>query len=156
MKLNELNQARIQAEKLPWPKNPSLGWIGDNKYVPAFYGVSASKLKPIFKNGIMTSPDGYTLVSCDPYTARTHSWMREGILSESEIFQNDTVVLHLKLPRNRVDIQNSKWDDPCGRLNDRKIYESWQGSDSEYYACINWYVPHDISPEFIRGYSYYE
>lgn len=150
MRFTSIVTETVQNKKLPWVKNPEIGFLAESPRTRLYYGSDSLKLKNIFREGIYAADDGFILCSAEPYTALSHATMRQSLTESIDDTTRCVVVFDVPLSffdKNELVIEN----DTKKRFTDLKLYEEWGRADCEYYALINVKVPDHVPVTWIRG-----
>lgn len=150
MRFTSIVSETVQNKKLPWVKNPEIGFLAESPRTRLYYGCDSSKLKTIFREGIFAAEDGYIMCSAEPYTALSHATMRQSISESIDDTTRCVVVVDIPLgffDKQELVIEN----DSKKRFTNQKLYEEWGRADCEYYALIGVRVPDHIPVSWIQG-----
>ena len=157
-------------KKIPFDKNPKIGWWLDNDPITFYHGTHIDNLEFIIKNGIKAPTEGYTKdwvsLALDPFTGRGYAAM-SGVGGETAFRSagkkvkttpmNERIVFKIQLPKSLVLKKMAKgrgeMQSTLNRLKDKKEYENWTKSDVEYYALTEIRMPKKIDTKFIKGYA---
>jgi len=163
-------QARKQfpdKKKFAWKGSPNIGWWADRNTVLFYHGTHHSRLSTILDSGLKAPTKGPTAnwvsLALEPNTAFGYASMggetafRAAGSKAVHIPASERVVLVIKMPMSFIKKNMEKEfrgniDDTRARLTDKSEYESWKGSDQEYYAMTELRFPKVVDPKFILGY----
>ena len=161
-------------KKLPWDKNPQIGWHEDGDHTIMYHGTHQKNLAGILKDGIHAPKDGDTAgmisMTHDPHTAHGYAsmtggetnWRRatSGKTVAKSVPHNERVVLVAKIPHswkkdNLVPGMKGNIDAVRDNLTNKQKYTDHVakgGRDHEYYATTELRFKDKIPPHFIVGY----
>lgn len=163
----------IKAHKVPFEKNPHIGWYKDKDHIVAYHGTHERNLHSVLKHGL-THKDpktGHISVAVDPHTAHGYAAMsgsggEAGFRSAGGGAVNTPhehrAVVKLHIPK---DWAEKHMDHNLGgnvgesrkRMAHKEEYESWKkknpsAGDHEYYALSELRFNKEIPKHFVKGY----
>ncbi len=155
--------------KLPFDKNPKIGWWLDNDPITFYHGTHINNLSFIIKNGIVAPKEGSTKdwvsLALEPFTGRGYASMsgvggetafRSAGKSVKTTPMKDRIVFVVKLPKklvlSKMAPERGAMQSTINKLKDKSEYESWSRTDMEYYALTEIRMPKIIKPKYIKGY----
>ena len=158
------DQFQHNLPKVPFEKNPKIGWWNDHDHLTMYHGTHDSRVASIAKNGIQAGPNGWVSMTHDTGTAHGYASMSGGEANfrkghaEHVPHENRSVVV-AKIPKEWAEKHMDKHirgnlDKERDKLINRSKYEEHKASgksDSEYYQKTELRFPH-IPHEFITGY----
>ncbi len=156
-------------KKVPFNKNPKIGWWLDSDPITFYHGTHIDNLEFISKNGIVAPKEGSTKdwvsLALEPFTGRGYAAM-SGVGGETAFRSagkkvkstpiKDRIVFVIELPKKLVlskmapergAVQSTK-----RKLTDKDLYNSWTKTDQEYYQLTEIRMPKVVAPKFIKGY----
>lgn len=164
MKLLDLFESTAPA-KLSWDSNPRIGWWRDSEILTLYHGTNVTNLENIAKDGLnrLDKTTGMISFAFEPFTARAFAVMggeadfRAAGSKAKTIPESNRVVCVFQIPANWI----HKFEDPDLRGNDpqhlkrlrsQAEYESWDGTDQQYYQLCELRVSSVVPKEFFTGY----
>jgi len=156
--------------RLPWDKDPKIGWWRDHDHVTLYHGTHHSNLHHIAKAGLKSFDHGpeksWISVTHDPHTAHAYASMhggetnfrRAGYKAQHVPHEHRVVIVH-RVPKKWVDDNMSKHlrgntEDVRSNLTDKAKYEAHKkagGFDHEHYAKTELRFK-NIPKEYMVGY----
>ncbi len=156
----------------PPPDLPAVNWWLDNEIIPAYHGFSTIHLQSILEHGLLTSEStGLVYLTPDYGTAARFSLFGSKGVDALAKYRtaayympplNSCAVLHIDLPNDFV-VSNSYWRKEQGRifqsqtqprLENRSLYDNYNGTDSEYYEDQEFYVNRGVSADHFKYISF--
>lgn len=158
--------------KLPWDKNPKIGWWDDHDHITMYHGTHQSNLHSIDKNGIHAPSHGPTAgwvsMALEPHTSHGYASMSGGESNfraagarAHHVPDHERAVLVARIPktwakenmnphlRGNIDAQRDK-------LTNRDAYEAHAAAgrpDHEHYAMTELRFKNHVPRQFIVGYT---
>lgn len=166
MSFKEFLLERQMKPQYKWNGNPKIGWWEDRKEIIFYHGTHKNNLESMLSTGIRAPSSGPTAgwvsLALEPNTAFGYASMggesafRAAGAKAIHIPAEDRVVLVLKMPVSYVKSHMEKnfrgnVDRTRNRLTDKTEYDSWRGSDQEYYALTEIRFPKVVEPKWIIG-----
>lgn len=151
---------------------PPVSWWMDNEVIPCYHGTFATKIMSIQEKGLLPGSSGLCYITPDYSTAATFAiWGEEGIdYHLDRNFQtklrlhppNHYAVVHFAIPRDFIQEHGIYRTKPSTlfpnltppRLADRGLYDSFSGTDAEYYRDSECKFTCMVPPEYIVGISF--
>jgi len=163
----------IKAHKVPFEKNPHIGWYKDKDHIVAYHGTHERNLHSVLKHGLAHKDPktGHISVAVDPHTAHGYAAM-SGSGGEANFRSagggavntphEHRAVVKLHIPK---DWAEKHMDHNLGgnvgesrkRMAHKEEYESWKkknpsAGDHEYYALSELRFNKEIPKHFVKGY----
>lgn len=164
-----LNEAK-KLKKLPFDKNPKIGWwLDQGKTLRFYHGTHMQNTEWVEKNGLLAPTEGSTAgwisLALEPHTAHGYAAMSgaggetqfRAAGAKAEITgQKERVVFVIELPKAMVlknmAAERGAMQSTKNRLKDKAEYDAWTKTDQEYYALTEIRMPDRIDPKYIKGY----
>ena len=158
-------------KRLPWNKDPKIGWHEDGDTLIMHHGTHERNLKGIAQNGI-NAPNkgptkGWVSMTHDPNTAHGYASMTGGESAfrssnrrptSTPHHERATIVAHIPrtwAQKNMDHHFRGNTDDVVGNLRNKQNYQQHKAAgkpDNEYYQKTELRFKQHIPPEFIKGY----
>lgn len=157
-------------KKLPWDKNPKIGWWKDHDTLTMYHGTHEKNLGGIHKNGIKAPSEGSTAhnvsLAFDPHTAHGYASMSGGETTfrtagkkAEHVPEEHRAVLVMHIPRHWAEKHmnphmRGNVDNTRDKLTNHERYQQHVKSgkqDHEYYSLSELRFPH-IPREYIKGF----
>ena len=154
-----------QESKLPWNGSPDIGWWRDGAKLRVYHGTDLAHYESIAKTGLdrLDARTGMISFALEPFTARAFAvmggearFLGAGAKAKT-VPQDKRITLVFDLPRSFVD----KYEDPDlrgndpehkKRLEDKAVYDAWDGSDQQYYQLCELRVSSKVPAKYLVGY----
>lgn len=157
--------------KLPWNKDPKIGWHEDGDHLVMYHGTHESRVGAIAKEGLKAPSHGPTKgwvsMTHDPHTAHGYASMTGGESAfraagnkAKTVPHHERATLVYHIPRkwaneNMNHHLRGNTDDVVDNLKNKQKYEEHKAAgkpDHEYYQKTELRFKDHIPPEFIKGY----
>jgi hypothetical protein len=162
------NKFLTESKKLPWIKNPEIGWWRDSDPLRVYHGTHKDNLESVLKNGLnqKDKDTGKISLALDPFTAFGYAAMSGGESSFRKAGEKavttsieDRVVVIFEIPMEWIlEFYDETLSGNVGiakvHLKDKEIYDKWNKTDKEYYAVTELRVKQVVPKKFIVGYSF--
>lgn len=146
--MKTLSEFLIEAKKLPWIKNPEIGWWKDSDPLRVYHGTHKDNLESVLKNGLNEKDKDTAKISLslDPFTALGTS-------------AEDRVVVIIEIPMEWI---LQFYDETLSgniriakvHMKDKEAYDKWSKTHKEYYANTVLRVKQAVPKKFIVGYTF--
>lgn len=166
----EFIQESEDLKKLPFDKNPKIGWWKDHDHVTLYHGTHESRVASIHKNGLKAPKDGPTAgnisMALEPYTSHGYASMTGGESSfrkagskARSVPHHERAVMVYKVPKSFIEKHSNphlrgNTDDVKDHLTNKSKYEAHAKSgkvDHEHYAKTELRFSH-MPNEYLMGY----
>jgi hypothetical protein len=154
-----------EVPKLPWEKNPTIGWWEDKNPLRVYHGTQLKHLESIAKTGLDRLDAGTGMISfaLEPYTARAFASMggeaefRKAGAKAKAIPESERITLVFDLPRAWVTAHR----DPDLRGNDslhlkrllnKDEYDKFDSNDQQFYQLCELRVNAKVPAKYLVGY----
>lgn len=165
---NAVKEKFPQVKSVKWTPHPKVGWWQDRKSLIMFHGTHYSNLEGILSSGLYAPSSGPTAgwvsLAFDPNTAFGYASMSGGESSfraagakAHTVPPNERLILVLKLDGSWAQQHmdpglSGNMPEQRKRLENKDLYDNWNGQDSEYYQLSELRFPKMIPANMVLGY----
>lgn len=152
-------------KSIPWDGAPTIGWWEDQNPLRMYHGSNARHLESFAKDGLnrKDSSTGMISLAFDPFTARAFAVMggeaefRKAGAKAKTVPENQRITVVFEIPKPFIIAHQDpdlRGNDPehLKRLTDQSVYETWTGSDQQYYQLCELRLNAVVPAKYIVGY----